>query len=100
MVYPLKIVRPINKFPLESRPQLEAVLNDLMENEHHLNDLVADSPKRSNIKEVKGHASNFPCEYCTSKAVRFYEKDIKKVCDTYEKKKNYSGKALYFKLTS
>lgn len=76
-IYPLKIVRPVNKFNLSYKPQLESLLKNLNEWKVAIDAFIADNLKRSNIREFLNHASNFACEYCTSKAVQYSEMNLK-----------------------
>lgn len=70
-IYPLKIVRPLNKHKLDYKPLLLAILNSLHENGCPLFAFIADNPKRAIIREALNHASNYGCEYCNSKAVQY-----------------------------
>ena len=76
-VYPLKIIRPLNKFHVDYRPHLKEILDGLVETNSELKCLTADNPKRSNLKEVRNHASPFGCEYCTCKGERYIDKSSK-----------------------
>lgn len=73
-IYPLKIIRPINKFPISYRPHLKNILDSLKEFNTLLDAFIADNPKRSIVRECLCHSSNFACEYCTSKAVQYLHK--------------------------
>lgn len=84
-IYPLKIIRPVNKFHVDYKPQFKAVLDSLKACACELDSLVADNPKRSELKDVLCHSSNFACEYCTSKAVQYKETCV---TSNEEKKKN------------
>lgn len=75
-IYPLKIIRPINKHFVPFRPHLSSILSSITRANCTLDALVADNLKRSNLKETLNHASNFGCEYCVSKAVQYKEKNI------------------------
>ena len=73
-VYPLKIIRPLNKYKLNYRSQLRQILDAMLQNDLILEKLVADNPKRAILREALNHCSNYACEYCTAKAVQFLEK--------------------------
>lgn len=84
-VYPLTIVRPINKFPIDYKPLLKAILDQFHDENCILWLLIADNPKRAILREALNHASNYACEYCTNKAVQYSEGNDN---ITEEKKKN------------
>lgn len=72
VIYPIRIIRPLNKFKIDHRQNLEHVINDMLENLCLIAQYIADNLKRATAKECLNHASTFPCEYCFSSAERFY----------------------------
>lgn len=84
-IYPLKIVRPINRFKLDYKPQLQDVLENLAQANFCLRCFIGDNPKRAIVREALNHASYYGCEYCTSKAERYAGDTIK---FNEEKKRN------------
>lgn len=84
-IYPLKIIRPLNKFFIPYKPHLQSILKDFEDCHCILKYFIGDNPKRSTVREALNHASNYACEYCVSKAERYIEKNFKLV---EEKKKN------------
>ena len=70
-VYPLKIVRPLNKYVTDNKDMLSDVLADLEENGCHIDNFIGDNPKRAIVREAKHHGSYYACEYCTSKAFSY-----------------------------
>ena len=68
-------------------PQLKAILDGIKDANYSLTNFIADNLKRAVVKEVLNHASNFGCEYCFSKAVRYSETNVK---SDKEKKENDS----------
>ena len=76
-VYPNRIVRPIKKEYIDNNEQLRRVLYDLNENDTIIDHVVADNPKRSNMKRCLCHSAMYPCEYCVAKGVKFYYKKPK-----------------------
>lgn len=68
-VYPIRIIRPFNKFKVNEQNQIKIVLEDINQNECILKNAVGDNPKRSGFRCALGHGSSFACEYCESKAV-------------------------------
>lgn len=73
-IFPHRLVRPLRKYPIDHQVQLCQCLDDLKECGATIDNFVGDNPKRSNAKNVLGHSSNFPCEYCFAKGVRFSPK--------------------------
>ena len=49
-VYPIRIIRPINKFKINDQEQLREVLNDINTNNCILNSVIADNLKRAIIR--------------------------------------------------
>lgn len=70
-IYPLKIIRPLNKFPLDHREQLSFVVDAIVANSLNLKTLVADNPKRAFLKFVLQHGARFGCEYCFQPGILF-----------------------------
>lgn len=95
-IYPLRIIRPLDKYNLPFRPQLQEVLNDIQENDHTISDFVGDNPKRSNMREAKCFSSLYPCEYCTCRAVTFRENNSR--INKNEKKKKTQQESIQFQI--
>ena len=72
-VYPIKIVRPINKFKLDDQAQIKSVLDDINKNECQLENCICDNPKRSIFRCALSAGASFACEYCESKAEYYTE---------------------------
>ena len=68
-VYPIRIIRPCEKYRYDEQAEIEKVLEDINANEVVIDCAVCDKPKRSTILCAKGHSAKFPCEYCESCAV-------------------------------
>ena len=77
-VYPLKIIRPINKYKMDDQLILKQVLDDINLNECILRTVVCDNPKRCMIRCSLGHCACYACEYCESKAKYFKEPEKKR----------------------
>ena len=73
-IYPHRIVRPLNRYPVDNRHEFSSFLEDLNINSYQVTDFVGDNPKRSFVREALNHASYYACEYCDSKAIQF--KDV------------------------
>ena len=84
-VYPLKIIRPVNKFLVNYKPHLRSILQSMAESNIFLKHFIGDNPKRSMIREALCHSSSYACEYCISKAESYTEKNVKM---NEEKKQN------------
>ena len=69
-MYPLRIVRPIEKNLIDLENHLQRVLSDLEKNNLRVKHFVADNPKRAKAKMVLNHASLHPCEYCFARGCR------------------------------
>ena len=83
-VYPLKMIRPINKYKTDDRRHLQEVLQDINENDLIIDDIIGDKPKRSFMKEAMNQNSKFACEYCESPAVHVIdEKKIEEIKKKY-----------------
>ena len=72
-VYPLKIIRPINKYKVDEQLHLAQVVNDIRNNNCELSSAIFDNPKRSMARCALCSSASFACEYCESRAV--YIKD-------------------------
>ena len=69
-VYPLTILRPLNRYQVGYREHLEAIIQELHSSNCTITKFVGDNPKRAIVREALNHASHYACEYCTSKAGR------------------------------
>lgn len=74
-VYPIKIIRPINKFKINQQEHLKQVLDDITDNGCVLSAAVGDNPKRSFFRCALGSGSCYGCEYCEGKAEYIVCKD-------------------------
>lgn len=70
-IYPVKIVRPLNKFQIDNREQFSQVLRSVLSNNLILKAIVADNPKRSFVKFTVQHSGRFSCEYCFEPGVTY-----------------------------
>lgn len=67
-VYPIKIIRPFNKFKVDEQKHFKSVLNHIKASGCKLNAGVFDNPKRAFVRCAMNHASYYACEYCEAKA--------------------------------
>ena len=72
-IYPIRLIKPCERYKYDDQLQLKHVLDDLNDNEVVIDFASCDNPKRSNIKCVKCHSAKFPCEYCEHPAIIFKE---------------------------
>ena len=68
-VYPLRLIRPNNKYKYDDQNQHLLVINDIERNNCKITDVVTDNPKRSNIRCALCFSSTYACEYCEARAV-------------------------------
>lgn len=87
-VYPLRIIRPNNKYKYDEQLHIKEVLNDINKNSCYLYACVLDKPKRSTAKLTLGHSSSFACEYCEGQAIQ--TNDAASIMEIDKIKKKYS----------
>ena len=68
-IYPIRIVRPCNRYKYDELKIVQEVLTEINENDLVIDCTVMDKPKRSMSKCLKSSAAKFPCEYCENAAV-------------------------------
>ena len=73
-VYPLKIVRQLDKSYEHPENHLENVITNLQDNDFCIKHFVGDNLKRATAKKCLNHASLWPCEYCFAKGHRYVSK--------------------------
>ena len=84
-VFPLRLIRPVNRYKFDGKFQLQQVLNDLESNSIKISDIVADNPKRSFLKDAKCFNATYGCEYCEAPAIQIKNiKEIEKIKKKYE----------------
>ena len=77
-IYPIKIVRPNNRFKYDEQEEIRNVVDDINNAGVQIDTCTCDNPKRSVFKCVKCHSSSHPCEYCESCAVKFKDNTMNK----------------------
>lgn len=77
-IYPVKIIKPFDKFKYDAQEELRSFVLDLNENEVKIDTAVLDNQKRSIVKNVKSHAATHPCEYCECAAVSYIDDTMTK----------------------
>ena len=68
-IYPIRLIRPCDKFKYDEQEQLQKVLQDINENDLIIDCAVLDNLKRSTARCAKNHSARHPCEYCNNGAV-------------------------------
>ena len=93
-IYPHKIVRPLNKFPVNNIEHFSDFLEDLKDNSCQITDFIGDNPKRAFVRQARNHAGYYACEYCPAKAVicsdnqanQLRKQEYEKQCHEIDKK--------------
>lgn len=88
-IYPVKIIRPCDRYKYDEELELNNLLNDIKENHIIIDCAVADNPKRSFLRCAKCFAAKYACEYCENAAVSFvkaHKKSIQLLKKRYELK--------------
>ena len=67
-VYPLRIIRPINKYKVNQEMYLRYIISDINLNNVTIKTAVMDNPKRAFVRFALSHGASYACEYCESKA--------------------------------
>lgn len=68
-VYPIRLIRPTNRYKYDEQNQILAVIKDILGNSCIITAGIFDNPKRSIVRCALCHSSTYACEYCESKAV-------------------------------
>lgn len=68
-VYPLRLIRPTNKFKYDIQAQIKLVIDDINKNSCIITSAVCDNPKRSDLRCALCHSATYACEYCEANAV-------------------------------
>ena len=84
-VYPLRIIRPCQRYKYDEQSELKKVLEDINSNNFIIDCAVLDNLKRAIIRCAKNHAGKFACEYCYNAAV-IYNDLSKKASAAIEKR--------------
>ena len=63
-IYPIRIIRPVNKAKFDEYEHLASVVGDINENDILIHTAVFDRLKRNFAKCIMSHSSYYACEYC------------------------------------
>lgn len=75
-VYPVKIIRPTNRYKYDEQQEIAQFISNLNENDINIDAAIFDNLKRSVVKDVKNHASTHPCEYCEASAKHYIDETM------------------------
>lgn len=68
-VYPIRFIRPKNKFRYDEQEQISDVIDDINANNCEIKEAILDNPKRAIFRCALSHSSTYACEYCEAAAV-------------------------------
>ena len=55
-IYPVKVIRPIEKYSVHYKDSLATIINDLHANNLEISEFIGDNPKRAIVREALNHA--------------------------------------------
>lgn len=70
-IFPIKIIRPLNKYAIDNQEQFSYVLESVAENNLEIESVIADNLKRAFIRNSVQFCGRFGCEYCFQPGVSF-----------------------------
>lgn len=70
-IFPIKIIRPINKYQIDLQEQFSLVLNSVESYNLILQALIGDNPKRAFFRNSSQHSATNGYEYCFESGVSF-----------------------------
>ena len=70
-VYPVKIIRQINKYKIDLQTEFGNVLDRISEQNLEIDFIVADNPKRAFLRNSLQAGGKLCCEYCFQSGVSF-----------------------------
>lgn len=72
-VYPIRLVRPNNRFRYDEQEQIKNVISDINSCSCRISKAILDNPKRAIVKCTLCHSATYACEYCEGNAVLVHE---------------------------
>lgn len=78
-IYPICIIKPCEKYKIDTQEHLKRVLKDINDNGLVINSAIFDNPKRSDVRCAKCASAKFGCEYCVNCAVSFAKRNTKSI---------------------
>ena len=77
-VYPLRIIRPNEKYRYDEQEEMSNVLTDINSSDLILDTAVCDNPKRSKLRMAKSSCGTHGCEYCEAPSVQYKNNSMRK----------------------
>ena len=68
VIYPLRIIKPMNKYKYDEQGEIASVLEDINQNGIRIRSAIFDKMKRCVALCIKGATAYYPCEYCENPA--------------------------------
>lgn len=96
-VYPLRIIRQIEKTFIDPQDHLKIVLSDLYSVYFQVKQFIGDNPKRALARLCLNHASLYPCEYCFAMGLKHHINP--EILETFLKNMEMKRKIIHEKLT-
>ena len=96
-IYPVRIIKPAERFKYNEQEQLQLMLDDINDNDLVIDCCSLDNPKRAVFKCAKTASAKFGCEYCFNCAVPFVntkKKTLFKIRKKYEDQEKRLSKEI------
>ena len=93
-MYPIRLIRPTNRFKYDEQNQIFEVITDILENSCVITDCICDNPKRAIVRCALSASSSYACEYCEAKAVLVHDVLAKTQAETVKKRFDLKRKNL------
>lgn len=77
-IYPLRIIRPNEKYKFNAKEQLSSVISDINSAGMIIHTGVCDNPKRSFCKNHMSSSGKHGCDYCEAPAIFYKDNTMKK----------------------
>lgn len=78
-IYPLKIIRQIDKLSVDNRKEFASVLSALIASHLIIQALIADNPKRAFLRNSLQHSGRHSCEYCFESGMLFTSQSAEEI---------------------
>ena len=87
-IYPIRILRPCERYKYDEQMELKKVLDDINENNFIIDCGVFDNLKRAIMRCAKNHSGKYACEYCYNSAITYIDLSKKVVASVEKRFKN------------
>ena len=94
-VYPIRLIKPINKNKYDEQEHLKMVIDDINRNMYIISKAILDNPKRSMVRCALCHSATYGCEYCEACAVVVQDFNVEKELASIKKKYEIRRKNIY-----